>query len=56
MGPLIAYEIITENTNLFFAFLIGIGFGFVLERAGFSSSRKLVGVFYAQYPPDSRRY
>ena len=46
MGPLIAYEIITENTNLLFAFLIGIGFGFVLERAGFSSSRKLVGVFY----------
>jgi hypothetical protein len=46
MGPLIAYEIITENTNLFFAFLIGIGFGFVLERAGFSSSRKLVGIFY----------
>ena len=46
MGPLIAYDIITENTNLFFAFLIGIGFGFVLERAGFSSSRKLVGIFY----------
>jgi len=46
MGPLIAYELITESTNLLFAFLIGIGFGFVLERAGFSSSRKLVGIFY----------
>jgi len=46
MGPLIAYEIISENTNLFFAFLIGIGFGFVLESSGFSSSRKLVGIFY----------
>ena len=28
------------------AFLIGICFGFILEQAGFSSSRKLVGVFY----------
>ena len=46
MGPLIAYEILPENTNLFFACLIGIGFGVALERAGFSSSRKLVGVFY----------
>jgi len=46
MGPLIAYELITESTNLLFAFLIGIGFGFVLESAGFSSSRKLVGIFY----------
>ncbi len=46
MGPLIAYDLITGSTNLLFAFLIGIGFGFVLESAGFSSSRKLVGVFY----------
>ena len=46
MGPLIAYDIISESTNLLFAFLIGIGFGFVLESAGFSSSRKLVGIFY----------
>jgi hypothetical protein len=28
------------------AFIIGIGFGFVLESSGFSSSRKLAGVFY----------
>lgn len=46
MGPLAPYEIISENTNLFLAFLIGICFGFVLEQAGFSSSRKLAGVFY----------
>ncbi|MCU0362494.1 MAG: YeeE/YedE family protein [Bacteroidales bacterium] len=46
MGPLVVNEIITENTNLFLAFIIGIGFGFVLESSGFSSSRKLAGVFY----------
>ncbi len=28
------------------AFIIGIGFGFALEQAGFSSSRKLAGMFY----------
>jgi hypothetical protein len=46
MGPLVVNGIISENTNLFLAFLIGIGFGFVLEQCGFSSSRKLAGVFY----------
>jgi uncharacterized protein len=46
MGPLAINELISENTNLFLAFLIGIAFGFVLEQSGFSSSRKLAGVFY----------
>jgi len=46
MGPLIVNDIISQNTNFFLAFLIGIGFGFVLESSGFSSSRKLAGVFY----------
>jgi len=46
MGPLAVNELISENTNLFLAFIIGIGFGFVLESSGFSSSRKLAGVFY----------
>jgi len=46
MGPLVINEIISENTNLLLAFFIGIAFGFVLEQAGFSSSRKLAGVFY----------
>lgn len=46
MGPLAVNELISENTNFFLAFLIGIAFGFVLESSGFSSSRKLAGVFY----------
>ncbi len=46
MGPLVANNLISPDTNLLFAFLIGIGFGFVLEGAGFSSSRKLAGLFY----------
>lgn len=46
MGPLIINDIISANTNLLLAFLIGIGFGFVLESSGFSSSRKLAGMFY----------
>lgn len=46
MGPLVVNEIISQNTNFFLAFIIGIGFGFVLESSGFSSSRKLAGVFY----------
>jgi len=46
MGPLITQEIISQAWNPLLAFLIGIGFGFTLEQAGFSSSRKLVGIFY----------
>ncbi len=46
MGPLVPQEIIGADWNLFIAFVIGIGFGFVLEQAGFSSSRKLAGLFY----------
>lgn len=46
MGPLIVNELISANTNLLIAFLIGIGFGFVLESNGFSSSRRLAGMFY----------
>lgn len=46
MGPLIVNDIISQPTNLLLAFFIGIAFGFVLESSGFSSSRKLVGVFY----------
>jgi hypothetical protein len=46
MGPLSVNELISADTNLFLAFIIGIGFGFVLEQSGFSSSRKLAGVFY----------
>jgi uncharacterized membrane protein YedE/YeeE len=35
-----------DETSLILAFLIGIGFGFALERAGFGSARKLVSQFY----------
>lgn len=45
MGPL-APQIIGNELNLIIAFLIGIGFGFALEQAGFSTSKKLVGLFY----------
>lgn len=46
MGPLIPQGIIGSQWDLVIALLIGIAFGFVLESAGFSSSRKLAGVFY----------
>lgn len=46
MGPLIVNELITPETNLLIAFFIGIAFGFVLESNGFSSSRRLAGMFY----------
>lgn len=46
MGPLIPQNIISGDLNFLFAFIIGIAFGFILEQAGFSSSRKLAGVFY----------
>ncbi len=46
MGPLISNNIISGDLNLIFALVAGIGFGYLLEQAGFSSSRKLAGVFY----------
>lgn len=46
MAPLSVYELITPDTNNLFAFFIGIAFGYVLEQNGFSSSRRLAGVFY----------
>ena len=46
MGPLVTYSGLSEGIDLLFALFIGIGFGFALEQAGFSSSRKLAGMFY----------
>ena len=46
MGPLIPNEIIASEWNFIIALLIGVCFGFILESSGFSSSRKLAGVFY----------
>jgi uncharacterized membrane protein YedE/YeeE len=37
-----------DEASLVVAFLIGIGFGFFLERAGFGSARKLVSQFYLE--------
>jgi rhodanese-related sulfurtransferase len=45
MGPFVP-ELISEQLNLVVALFLGMGFGFVLEQAGFSSSRRLAGVFY----------
>lgn len=46
MGPLIPNGIIPEEWNYIIAILIGFAFGYILEASGFSSSRKLAGVFY----------
>ena len=46
MGPISSLISIPEWLNLIIALLIGVGFGFALEQAGFSSSRKLAGMFY----------
>ncbi len=45
MGPFVP-ELISDQLNLIVALIIGIAFGFVLEQAGFSSSRRLAGLFY----------
>ena len=46
MGPISSLIAMPEWLDLLIAVLIGIGFGFALEQAGFSSSRKLAGMFY----------
>jgi hypothetical protein len=46
MGPISSYFVFPEWLNMITAFLIGTGFGFALEQGGFSSSRKLAGMFY----------
>lgn len=43
MGPLFTQA---DEWSFVLALIIGILFGFVLESSGFSTSRKLVGVFY----------
>ena len=46
MGPVSSLIAMPEWLDLLIVMLIGIGFGFALEQAGFSSSRKLAGMFY----------
>lgn len=45
MGPLVPL-IISDEFDLVIAILLGFGFGFILEQSGFSTSKKLVGLFY----------
>lgn len=45
MGPLVP-DIVSQNMNFIVALVIGIFFGAILEQAGFSTSKKLVGLFY----------
>ncbi len=46
MGPLIPNDLLSHEWNFIIAIIIGIAFGYILEASGFSSSRKLAGVFY----------
>jgi hypothetical protein len=45
MAPLVP-SILSNEFSLVVALIAGIGFGFTLEQAGFSSTKKLVGLFY----------
>jgi putative flippase GtrA len=45
-APFYKYDFFDFGTSLVIAFIIGILFGFILERAGFSSARKLALQFY----------
>jgi uncharacterized membrane protein YedE/YeeE len=45
-APLYKLGAFGDEASLVVAFLIGIGFGFFLERAGFGSAKKLVSQFY----------
>ena len=47
MGPLVPL-IISDEFDLIIALILGFGFGFILEQAGFSTSKKLVGLFYGR--------
>lgn len=44
--PLYPQEFFSEQMSFVIAFLLGILFGFTLERAGFGSARKLAAQFY----------
>lgn len=45
MGPFVP-DVFSNELNYVIAIIVGFAFGFILEQAGFSSSRKLAGVFY----------
>jgi len=45
-APFFKFGFFNDDVSLIVAFVIGIGFGFFLERAGFGSARKLCAQFY----------
>lgn len=44
--PYFKYDLFGVDISLVFAFIIGIGFGWFLERAGFGTAKKLAAQFY----------
>jgi hypothetical protein len=46
MAALFPLDMLGEQANLLTAIVLGFGFGFALERAGFGSPRKLAAQFY----------
>jgi uncharacterized membrane protein YedE/YeeE len=46
MAPFYKYGFFGDEMSLMLAFVLGTGFGFFLERAGFGSARKLAAQFY----------
>lgn len=45
-APFFKFGLFSDEASFVIAFVIGIGFGFFLERAGFGSARKLAAQFY----------
>jgi rhodanese-related sulfurtransferase len=45
MAPLVP-DLVSNELSILSALLVGVAFGYVLEQAGFSSSRRLAGLFY----------
>lgn len=46
MYPLFTTGSIDGNTNLLYGLIIGIVFGYILERTGFGSSKHIASIFY----------
>ena len=44
--PLFTTGAIGNNLNFLYALIIGIVFGFIIERAGFGSSKQIAPLFY----------
>lgn len=45
-APFYKFGLFGDNAALMLAFVLGLGFGFFLERAGFGSAKKLTAQFY----------